>query len=235
MDQLDAPLNAPPHERYESDEHISPKPKPTCSLIEHVIYDVEIHPSLLALQDEYGETFADGEFNCAEAAARRKALKEKMATVYAEMISISTKTFHTRTRCPICKQTPISINYFEMNHSLPIGAWTQWKDLEKRMWDQRPELLEQTDWHEFLGEMKTIENWYWEDNTASVECGRISWNGNVAPISLPNPKGFGGTVVASVQNFSNPKELGDSVVVNLPSASKRLPYRRALHRYSKSL
>ncbi|MAD85551.1 MAG: hypothetical protein CL912_21535 [Deltaproteobacteria bacterium] len=120
-------------------------------------YDITMI-DLAALQVEYGETFADEDVPAAEAFAQRKALKHEMGIEYHRMVTTAVNTFHARTRCPTCKQTPITIDYFAMNHSLPKAAWVQWKELCKKMGEQKPEILDEKEWIEYLGEMK-VSSW----------------------------------------------------------------------------
>ncbi|KAG4444163.1 hypothetical protein IFR05_000392 [Cadophora sp. M221] len=209
----------PPGRRSSINKPISPPADTEYDTSEPVDYDVIVSPSLISLQAGYAETFADDSLTMAEAFTKRKALKQEMAFEYEQIITTAINTFHDRTRCPICKQTPISINYLEMSHSLPKGAWIQWRDLCKKMMQQRPEVLDGKDWIEFLGEMKTIELWYWEDNTASVECGRVSWNGNIAPYPV-----------------SSAEKNKDSVTVAVPSTSNSRQFvSKATRRYGKTI
>ncbi|KAK0099282.1 hypothetical protein ONS95_006350 [Cadophora gregata] len=170
-------------------------------------YDITML-ALAALQVDYGETFADLDVPVAEAFAQRKALKHEMGIEYHRMVTTAIKAFHSRTRCPNCKQTPITIDYFAMNHSMPKGAWAQWRQLCKKMEQQRPEILDEQEWIEFLGEMKTIEMWYWEDNTASVECGRVSWNGNFAPDPLLDLEDDGSLIPVKTPSAHLPRSYG---------------------------
>ncbi|PVH79296.1 hypothetical protein DL98DRAFT_589533 [Cadophora sp. DSE1049] len=174
------------------------------------IYDITML-TLAALQVEYGETFADEDVPAAEAFAQRKALKHEMGIEYHRMVTTAVNTFHVRTRCPTCKQTPIAVDYFAMNHSLPKGAWVQWRELCKKMEQQRQEILDEKEWIEFLGEMKTIEMWYWEDNTASVECGRVSWNGNFAPYPISSPEDNGGLIAVRTPSVQPPHSYSKAV------------------------
>ncbi|KAH6693324.1 hypothetical protein BKA61DRAFT_683848 [Leptodontidium sp. MPI-SDFR-AT-0119] len=211
MDRPDQALYTPPGRRSDSDESISLAADTEYDTkydnAEPVIYDIIILPSLISLQADYAETFADDSLTTAEAFTKRKALKQEMTFEYGEMVTTAIDTFHGRTRCPTCKQTPITVNYLEMNHSLPKGAWIQWRDLCKKMMEHRPEILDGKDWIEFLGEMKTIEMWYWEDNTASVECGRVSWNGNIAPHPISMPEENEDSVAVAVPYSGNSRQL----------------------------
>ncbi|CZT44401.1 uncharacterized protein RSE6_04563 [Rhynchosporium secalis] len=207
-----------PPERSDPKEDKSLKLKPEYPLDEPGYYDTAISPSLQALRDECEKTFADIDYTSVEAATQYRTLKKKMAVEYLDMITTAIETFHARTRCTRCKQTPISLQYWEMNHSLPRGAWYHWKDLNTRMMEQRPELLEEADWIEFIGKMRWIEMWYLEGNTASVECGITSWNGTMAPVSLPGPD-----------------ESADQTAVTVPKFYRPLPYCRIHRPYGKSI
>ncbi len=136
---------------------------------------------LSALQREYEGTFNSG-LDFTQAVANRKALKADIRTVWLKMAFQAIDTFHNRTRCPDCKQTPITLtSYLEMNHQLPKAAYVAWKSLCKRMEAQVPEIVSSGDWMEYMGELRFIETWYWEDNVASLGCGRASWNGMLVP------------------------------------------------------
>ena len=135
------------------DQDKSPAADDEAVVAELPAYDITMI-YLAALQVEYGETFADEDVSAAEAFAQRRALKHEMGIEYHRMVTTAVNTFHARTRCATCKQTPITIDYFAMNHSLPKAAWVQWKELCKRMAEQRPEILDEKEWIEYLGEMK---------------------------------------------------------------------------------
>lgn len=51
---------------------------------------------------------------------------------------------------------------------------------------------------EYLGELRFIEMWYWEDNVASLGCGRVSWNGMLVPSPISVPGGDGEKVVVKM-------------------------------------
>ncbi|KAH7400306.1 hypothetical protein BKA64DRAFT_642462 [Cadophora sp. MPI-SDFR-AT-0126] len=202
--QRSAPQDNPPEDNMDDsfeDSYAEVTPEASASELEEDTTAVDINNdavaelptydttmlTLASLQEEYGETFADEDVPAAEAFAQRKALKHKMGIEYHRMVITAIKTFHLRTRCPNCKQTPITIDYFAMNHSLPKRAWT-------------------------------IEMWYWEDNTASVECGRVSWNGSFAPDPVWSPE-----------------ENGGMIAVKTPLVQPPLSYSKAVARHGKSI
>ncbi|KAH7327483.1 hypothetical protein BKA65DRAFT_555037 [Rhexocercosporidium sp. MPI-PUGE-AT-0058] len=218
MDRPERTVYTPPPQRFSSVESISSKSTAKYDIDEPISYDSSVLPSLISLQSEYAKTFADDSPTAAEAFIKRKLLKQDMAIDYRQMVAAATNTFHARTRCPTCKQTPITVDYFETNHSLPKGAWIRWRDLYKKMGEQRPEILYRKDWTEFLGEMKTIEMWYWEDNTASVECGRVSWNGNFAPYPISSAENSGDLVAIAVPYSNNARRFRSKAVLRYGKA-----------------
>ena len=163
----------------------------------HPLYDVSMS-DLRALQREYEATFHSG-LELSQAISNRKALKAEMRTIWQKMTHQAIETFHNRTRCLDCNQTPItSTSYFEMNHQLPRAAYAAWKKMCARMEAQRPEILTLEDWMEYLGELRFIEMWYWEDNVASLGCGRVSWNGMLVPSPVSDTSSNGEPAVVKV-------------------------------------
>ncbi|OWP04412.1 hypothetical protein B2J93_4417 [Marssonina coronariae] len=152
-------------------------------------YDVSMD-ELLTVQHSFGNTFRS-KLPLRKAIKKRRAYKDSMRHIWQKMTYQAIQTFHHRTRCPKCDQTPLtSTSYFHMNHQLPRNAYTAWKALCARMQAQFPEILHPKDWLEYLGELRFIEMWYWEGNTASLSCGRMSWNGSLveSPAYGPSEK-----------------------------------------------
>ncbi|MAD85552.1 MAG: hypothetical protein CL912_21540 [Deltaproteobacteria bacterium] len=56
--------------------------------------------------------------------------------------------------------------------------------------------------------------WYWEDNTASVECGRISWNGTFAPHPVASPEEDGGLITVKTPPVHPQRSYSKAVAPN---------------------